>query len=79
MKDADKLDMIEARVKLLREECHRDTHEHADSKPVYALLRMYSKMKMFCEFFDTLHNGPVAVCARCKSPDHHVSDCEESA
>lgn len=48
---------LDARVKLLRDECWREIHEHADDKPAYALLRVYSKMKMFCEFYDGLRKG----------------------
>lgn len=43
---------IAARLKVLRTESWHELHAHADSKPAYALARVYSKLKLFCEFFD---------------------------
>lgn len=54
---SDILAKLDERIKLLREECWTEIHENADAKPAYALLRVYSKLKMFCEFYDNLRNG----------------------
>lgn len=48
------LEELDRRVKQLRDETFEDLKEFADDKPVLALLRAYSKMKMFCEFYDSL-------------------------
>jgi len=48
---------LDERLKVLRRECYEVIQEHGDAKPAFALLRVYSKMKMFCEFFDGLAKG----------------------
>lgn len=51
------LTQIDERLKDLRLECWREIRDHADAKPAFALLRVYSKLKMFCEFYDNLRGG----------------------
>lgn len=45
---------VDERLKMLRKECYEVIQEHGDAKPAFALLRVYSKLKMFCEFYDNL-------------------------
>ncbi len=52
--DAEILRKLDERMKLLRAECWKEISESADAKPIYTLLRLYSKLKMFCEFYDSL-------------------------
>ena len=54
MSEESVLVQLDGRIKILREETGRDVRDFADEKPVYALTRMYSKLKMFCEFYDSL-------------------------
>lgn len=57
MSEESVLAQLDGRIKILREETWRDMRDHVDDKPVYVLVRMYSKLKMFCEFYDSLRKG----------------------
>jgi len=57
----EQLEQLDARMHLLRLECWREIKESADKSPAYTLLRVYSKMKMLCEFYDGLRKAPVVV------------------
>lgn len=52
----DILAKLDGRIETLRKECWTEINENADAKPAYTLLRVYSKVKMFCEFYDNLRN-----------------------
>lgn len=55
----EQLDEIDRRVVLLRKECYEVIKESADEKPAFTLLRVYSKLKMFCEFYTTTRQPPM--------------------
>ena len=60
---------LDGRIKILREETWRDVRDHADTKPVYVLVRMYSKLKMFCEFYNSLRKRASSAPISPQTPD----------
>lgn len=48
------LKKLDLKLHRLRKECWEEIRDNADAKPAYTLLRVYSKLKMFCAEYDAM-------------------------